>query len=429
MSAGSICVVKAPAKPPTPRVTSLCVHNRRKNECRACKGSSICEHSKRRNECKDCNGASICEHRRRRRECKECGGSSICEHRMLKRRCKQCKGASICAHNRRKNECKDCAGTSICEHNRLRRHCKQCGGTSICEHKRRRNVCRDCKGTSICLHERRKSQCPVCSKLDSPEPESAQGSPTLGQGSSNLAPYAIPSAAMETLGFANQANPNPFFMQSALLNGANATWTPQPYTLPGQANSSINLGHMAPPQGMSSGAADDKGKMQSTANTATMIALLRAQLQNLPRAPPSLPQPAMSFNLNTALNSLPLGSPPAALSRQGSMAFLNPGLLPLSLAQGPPAQSYGFRGSLPGSSLSLNEAAMQNSPGSAFFPVRRGGAAQGSAFNMNRVPNMDAMVQDMRSSVNSEHPQQPTQSSGAAMQLPPGFFFMPGNKQ
>ena len=44
-------------------------------------GTSICLHNRRRSECKDCGGASICQHNRQRSQCKDCGGASICAYR------------------------------------------------------------------------------------------------------------------------------------------------------------------------------------------------------------------------------------------------------------------------------------------------------------------------------------------------------------
>jgi hypothetical protein len=69
----------------------LCHHNRKRKQCRECRGGSICEHGRRRNVCKECGGSSICEHGRQRNVCKECSGSSICAHGRIKYRCKDCK--------------------------------------------------------------------------------------------------------------------------------------------------------------------------------------------------------------------------------------------------------------------------------------------------------------------------------------------------
>jgi hypothetical protein len=141
---------------------SLCVHSKRRSSCKECKGGSICEHSKVRSQCKECKGGSICEHNRFKSDCKECGGSQICRHDRRRSRCKDCKGGSICEHNRRRSCCVQCNGRAFCQHGRLRSTCKDCGGGQICEHSRRRSQCKDCRGGSICPHIRRKSVCKEC---------------------------------------------------------------------------------------------------------------------------------------------------------------------------------------------------------------------------------------------------------------------------
>jgi len=111
-----------------------CEHNRRKSECKECKGGSICEHNNRRICCKECKGGSICEHKRIRSKCKECDGSQICEHKRIREQCKECDGSQICEHNRRKSDCKECDGSQICEHKRIRATCNLCNGCAMCIH-------------------------------------------------------------------------------------------------------------------------------------------------------------------------------------------------------------------------------------------------------------------------------------------------------
>ena len=88
---------------------------------------------------------SICLHQKRRSQCKDCGGRSICQHGRLKSQCKDCGGSSICQHNRRKTICKECGGSSICQHGRVKYSCKDCGG--FCEHRKRMFQCNSCKAS------------------------------------------------------------------------------------------------------------------------------------------------------------------------------------------------------------------------------------------------------------------------------------------
>ena len=90
------------------KVCSVCLHGRRRYQCKECVGASVCKHGRQRSQCKECGGAGFCEHGRRRSICKECGGASICEHGRQRYRCKECGGAGICEHGRRRTECKDC---------------------------------------------------------------------------------------------------------------------------------------------------------------------------------------------------------------------------------------------------------------------------------------------------------------------------------
>jgi hypothetical protein len=65
-----------------------CIHDKKRSECKECKGSGICEHDKRRSGCKECKGSQICEHDKHRSDCKECKGSGICEHDKHRSTCK-----------------------------------------------------------------------------------------------------------------------------------------------------------------------------------------------------------------------------------------------------------------------------------------------------------------------------------------------------
>jgi len=121
-----------------------CIHNKRKVQCKECKGSSICEHNKQKSRCKDCGGGSICEHNKHKYICKECGGNGICKHNIQKQRCKECGGSEICEHNKRKSFCKECGGSEICEHNKHKSYCKECDGSQICQHNKRKSQCKEC---------------------------------------------------------------------------------------------------------------------------------------------------------------------------------------------------------------------------------------------------------------------------------------------
>ena len=100
-------------------------------------------------------GTCLCIHGRRRYECKECGGGSICEHGRLRSQCKQCGGGSICQHGRIRSRCKQCGGSQICIHDRIRSTSNECRGGSICEHNKQRNTCKLCDPQGYIVYLRR----------------------------------------------------------------------------------------------------------------------------------------------------------------------------------------------------------------------------------------------------------------------------------
>ena len=126
------------------KIKIKCEHNRRKENCRDCRGASLCEHNRRKENCRDCGGSQICEHNKRKSICINCGGASLCEHNRRKEFCLDCGGSQICEHNKQKSSCKDCGGASLCKHNKRKSRCKDCGGASLCEHNRRKENCKDC---------------------------------------------------------------------------------------------------------------------------------------------------------------------------------------------------------------------------------------------------------------------------------------------
>ena len=134
-------------------IRKKCPHNKRKTECKDCRGSSICEHNKRKSTCKDCRGSQICQHNRVKSKCKDCRGSQICSHNRQKSACKDCRGSGICQHNKRKSRCKDCDGSDLCEHNRQKSMCIICGGSQICEHNKQKSQCKQCGGSALCKND------------------------------------------------------------------------------------------------------------------------------------------------------------------------------------------------------------------------------------------------------------------------------------
>ena len=108
-----------------------------------------CEHNRRKYNCKDCKGTGICERNRQRSICKECKGGSICEHNKIKSSCKECKGGSICEHNKIRSSCKECNGGSICEHNRVRSRCKECNFKLCLINLQRGNIARLFKNSTL----------------------------------------------------------------------------------------------------------------------------------------------------------------------------------------------------------------------------------------------------------------------------------------
>jgi hypothetical protein len=72
-----------------------CIHDKRQNLCRDCKGKALCEHKKQKLHCRICRlsrpNNTYCVHNRQRSRCKECGGSGICVHGKERYRCKRCR--------------------------------------------------------------------------------------------------------------------------------------------------------------------------------------------------------------------------------------------------------------------------------------------------------------------------------------------------
>ena len=69
----------------------ICVHCKRKSDCRECGGSVICSHGKRKSDCRECGGSSICRHGKLKSQCRECGRSpltSVCKQTTKQRKCK-----------------------------------------------------------------------------------------------------------------------------------------------------------------------------------------------------------------------------------------------------------------------------------------------------------------------------------------------------
>jgi hypothetical protein len=53
----------------------------------------ICVHDKKKRNCKECRPKLFCVHDKKKESCKECSvGSRFCEHRKYKKTCKLCKG-------------------------------------------------------------------------------------------------------------------------------------------------------------------------------------------------------------------------------------------------------------------------------------------------------------------------------------------------
>ena len=119
------------------REKNRCPHDKRKERCKACKGSEICEHDKRKDTCHDCKGSQICEHDKIKNTCRDCKGSQICEHDKRKNTCHDCKGSQICEHDKIKNTCRDCKGSSFCEHDKIKYKCKVCDPLGNLQHRLR----------------------------------------------------------------------------------------------------------------------------------------------------------------------------------------------------------------------------------------------------------------------------------------------------
>ena len=158
-------VLRTVTKTRPKRVRLQCPHGTRRGRCKkeGCVGKGICLHNRRRERCKACGGKSLCSHGRRRGHCEECGGNSMCAHGRRRRGCKACGGRGLCTHGRQKSRCQACGNKrSVCPHGRRRGQCKECGGRGLCPHGRQKSRCRECGGTGFCTHERRKRECSDC---------------------------------------------------------------------------------------------------------------------------------------------------------------------------------------------------------------------------------------------------------------------------
>ncbi|XP_057310015.1 uncharacterized protein LOC130648013 [Hydractinia symbiolongicarpus] len=72
-----VCLDKKKAS----RERKRCPYGRRRSQCKECKESSqIYQHEKRRADCKDCKGSQICEHVKQRACCKDCRKSKQSEY-------------------------------------------------------------------------------------------------------------------------------------------------------------------------------------------------------------------------------------------------------------------------------------------------------------------------------------------------------------
>jgi len=56
----------------------------------------------------------MCIHDKRRDICKECKGTQICIHNIVRQRCRDCGGSTICIHNNERPQCKECS-PAICD--------------------------------------------------------------------------------------------------------------------------------------------------------------------------------------------------------------------------------------------------------------------------------------------------------------------------
>ena len=63
----------------------MCLHDKRKYECRDCGGSAFCKHAKRKDRCHECGGGALCKHDKIKNYCKDCGGSAT-----IKTKCPLC---------------------------------------------------------------------------------------------------------------------------------------------------------------------------------------------------------------------------------------------------------------------------------------------------------------------------------------------------
>lgn len=74
-----------------------CIHQKRQNLCKTCKGAALCVHFRQKLHCRDCrphSSKAYCEHGKQKSRCSQCGGSGICEHGREKYRCKECREES-----------------------------------------------------------------------------------------------------------------------------------------------------------------------------------------------------------------------------------------------------------------------------------------------------------------------------------------------
>ena len=115
----------------------LCIHNKRKSNCKECGGNSLCQHFIIKFECKLCNGSQICLHNKRRRYCKECNGNGLCEHLLQKNKCKYCRECRDSKDSKDPKDLKDSKDSKdpkdlkecvkqYCCHNKIISECIEC---------------------------------------------------------------------------------------------------------------------------------------------------------------------------------------------------------------------------------------------------------------------------------------------------------------
>ena len=90
-------------------------------------GKWHCIHDKRITVCPTCGGGSLCIHERRPEQCYKCKDPKFfCVHGTPKKLCRLCGGSALCVHDIVRSSCAICSPHIRCHHGKIWRRCIAC---------------------------------------------------------------------------------------------------------------------------------------------------------------------------------------------------------------------------------------------------------------------------------------------------------------